>query len=150
MKKIRFILIMLAVTLTLSACSKQEITIDIKELSDSLLQNVTFSDELTQIDEKVVESLYNIDNAINEYVYISSGATADEIAVFEFENADDAKKALENARDRISKQREDYETYIPAEVKKIDNAIVKNSGRYLIVCVSDGDEAAKIIDDYIN
>ena len=141
---------MLAVTLTLSACSKQEITIDIKELSDSLLQNVTFSDELTQIDEKVVESLYNIDNAINEYVYISSGATADEIAVFEFENADDAKKALENARDRISKQREDYETYIPAEVKKIDNAIVKNSGRYLIVCVSDGDEAAKIIDDYIN
>lgn len=150
MKKIKLTLTTLILLLTLSACSQKEVSINIKDLSDKLLQQVTFEDELILINKEKTTLLYNIENATNEYVYIGSGATAEEIAVFEFNNTQDAKNALQAAENRISQQKADYSTYNPKEIQKLDNAIVKNTGRYLIVCVSEGDTAKKIIGEYTN
>lgn len=150
MKKIKSTLPILILLFTLYACTKQEVSINIKDLSDNLLQNVTFEDELTQITKEKAAQIYNIENSVNEYVYVSSGATAEEIAVFEFNNTEDAKNAMQCAQQRIDKQKADYATYNPKEIQKLDNAIIKNTGRYLIVCVSQGDTAKKIIADYTN
>lgn len=150
MKKITLTLITLILLLTLSACSQKEVSINIKDLSDKLLQQVAFEDELILINKEKAALLYNIENATNEYVYIGSGATAEEIAVFEFNNTEDAKNALQAAENRISQQKTDYASYNPKEIQKLDNAIVKNTGRYLIVCVSEGDTAKKIIGEYTN
>ncbi len=150
MKKITLTFTILILLLTLSACSQKEVSINIKDLSDHLLQQVAFEDELVQINQEKVALLYNIENAANEYVYVGSGATAEEIAVFEFNNTEDAKNALQAAKNRISQQKSDYATYNPKEIQKLENAIVKNIGRYLIVCVSEGDTAKKIIGEYTN
>jgi len=150
MKKTKLILTILILLLTLSACAQQEISINIKDLSDNLLQQVAFEDELVQINKEKVAILYNIDNAANQYVYIGSGATAEEIAIFEFNNTEDSKNALQFAQNRISQQKADYASYNPKEIQKLDNAIIKNTGRYLIICVSQGDTAKKIIEEYTN
>ncbi len=60
------------------------------------------------------------------------------------------KNALQSAQNRISQQKADYAAYNPKEIQRLDNAIVKNTGRYLIVCVSEGDTAKKIIGEYTN
>lgn len=148
-KVIPFIFIL---TLMISGCSGQadKIQIDTKAMVDDLLEKVEFDDELNAVDdETTIKTLYNIDNAVESYVYISSGATAEEIAVFKFENKKAAEEGQKKALERIFAQKENFATYIPEEVKKLDNAAVKQAGNYVVICVSDSDEAEKIITEYM-
>ncbi len=148
MKKIRlcfFIMIFL-----LTACGKKNTSIDIIKLSEDLLENVPFTDELTMADEKTVEHLYSIDNAVSEVVYIGSGATAEEIAIFQFASEEDADNALPSVQKRITDQKEGFESYIPIELKRLDNAVLEKQGCYIILCVSDGTEAEEIIRRYLS
>lgn len=128
----------------------KEVKIDIKEFANDIIENVDFEDELNVIDEKTVTMMYDIDNALNEVVYMGSGATAEEFAIFEFEDRQGSKEALEKAKVRIEDQKLSFKDYMPKEMKKLDNAILINKGNYLIVCVTDDQEGAeKILDKYI-
>ena len=149
MKKYLYTVVFVFMILTLSACGAENTKINIEELSADLISNVEFADEMTLINEKTVESLYNINYAISQQVYISSGATAEEVAVFELKDENDADKALDAVNQRIETQKQDFKTYIPEEIPKLENAIVKKVGQYVIVCVSSGDEAGEIIDRYL-
>jgi hypothetical protein len=149
MKKYLYTVVFVFMILTLSACGAENTKINIEELSADLISNVEFADEMTLINEKTVESLYNINYAISQQVYISSGATAEEVAVFELKDGNDADKALDAVNQRIETQKQDFKTYIPEEIPKLENAIVKKVGQYVIVCISDGDEADEIINSYI-
>lgn len=150
MKKTIITVIVLTFAILMTACGKAEKNIDVEALAKQLHQEVTFSDELSAIDGEMAQLLYNIDDAVKQSVYLSSGATAEEIAVFELKSDEAAKNAKEKAEDRIKEQIESFRTYVPAEVARLENAIVEVTGRYVIVCVSDGDAAKKIIDSYIN
>lgn len=87
--------------------------------------------------------LYGIDAAVQSSVYISSGATAEEIAVFEFETEEDCKEAVSLAEQRIEDQKEAFASYVPKEVKRLDGAVVKQYGRFLAVCVCDDGRKAE-------
>jgi len=149
MKKFIYTVVFMLMVLTVSACSAENTKINIEELSADLISNVEFADEMTPIDGKTIESLYNIDYAVSQQVYISSGATAEEVAIFELKDENDADKALDAVKQRIEVQKQDFETYIPEEIPKLENAIVKKAGQYVIVCISGGNEADEIINRYI-
>lgn len=150
MRKYLFTFILIFVVLTFSACSEKDTEINIQELSADLINKVKFQDEMTLINEKTVENLYNINYAVSQQVYISSGATAEEVAVFELKDENDANKALAAAKERIEVKKKDFETYIPEEIPKLEDAIAKKAGRYVIVCISsNNDEANEIINSYI-
>ncbi len=143
---IAFILCLVSIAALMGCSAKEETTeIDIDTLVSELLEKVEFEDELNEIDDTLVKRLYNIESYVKAAVYVSSGATAEEIAVFEFDSEAAAANGLEMAQARIERQKADYEAYIPQEVQRLDNAVVKQSGRYVIVCVSSGDEAKNII-----
>lgn len=144
MKIIKLILVLLLFT----GCSSKNINIE--QLSNELIDNLNFEDELIKIDDNTIKKIYNIDNFINSYVYISSGATAEEIAIFEFANENEAKENIPNVEERITIQKDSFASYIPKEVKKLDNAIVKQYSKYLIVCITDDDSAQNIIKKYIS
>lgn len=131
----------------LAGCSGKEsiVTIDIVSLSNELLQNAAFGDELNAADDEVIKKLYDIDDYEKAQVYISSGATAEEIAVFEFSRKEMAEKGLKKAQEKIASQKEAFATYIPKEVKKLDDAVVEQFGQYVVVCVSNSREAETII-----
>ena len=61
-----------------------EVVLDIEECAAQLLAEVDFADELTKIDGEMVQALYLLgEDAESFAVYVSSGATAEEIAVLQ-------------------------------------------------------------------
>lgn len=116
---------------------------DAGEIGKKLAEALTFEDELTLADEDMAGMLYGIDTAVQSSVYISSGATAEEIAVFEFETDQDCKEAVSLAEQRIEDQKEAFASYVPKEVKRLDGAVVKQYGRFLAVCVCDDSRKAE-------
>lgn len=151
LKRIFLVLLSILTVTTLFGCSapNNAINIDIDALSTELLKKAEFEDELNIIDDNMVKKLYNVDNYVKASVYLGSGATAEEIAVFEFDSEKTAADGLEKAKIRIEEQKSGFESYIPKEIPKLDNAVVKQSGKYVIVCVSNGNMAEKIIAQYI-
>lgn len=147
MKKVWLSLCVMIVVL--SGCASEKKTIDLKNLENELLAEVEFDDEMSLLDEKMANMLYDIDNAKKSVVYIGSGATSEEIALFEFESLEDAKAGYEKAKERIEKQKEDYAKYIPEEVQRLENALISQNGNFVIVCVAKGDDAKTIIKQYI-
>ena len=112
--------------------------------ADALLDSQAFSEPLESIDQDIACMLYGIDESTvtGSAVYGSTGATAEEIAVFTF--TDDAgaaagKTALET---RVADQKSVLESYQPAEIVKLDAARVEQRGNSVILVVANDSEAA--------
>lgn len=152
-KTIKRVLCLMLCALTIFAfagCSGSETKeLDIEKLSTDLLEQVEFKDTLTKIDSDMISKLYSIDYAEDEIVYVSTGATAEEIALFKLKDSSDAQKAYDAVNKRLDYQKNSYELYIPEEMVKLDAAVVELYGNYVIFCVSDGDTAKTVIDGYI-
>lgn len=151
-RKILIFLLNIIMITTLFGCSSQNGTadIDIGNLSSELLEKAEFEDDLNAVDDNTVKKLYKIDDYVKASVYLGSGATAEEIAVFEFDSKEIAEDGLKKAQARIEEQKTDFESYIPKEIPKLDSAVVKQSGKYVIVCVSNSSKAETIITQYIS
>lgn len=150
----RWKMLILTGALLLSACGGPAegggVEIDMDGLADKLLESGAFAETLNRVDGEVAEMLYDVSGASSVQVYVGSGAVADELALFEFESEEDAEAAVASARARVDAQRESFAPYIPAEVPKLDSAIVETCGRYMAVCVSDSPEAGEIISEYFS
>ena len=82
LKRIAALILVLAMTAALAACGGKSVSsIDAQALANELMEKVDFVDELNQISPEMVSKLYGIDNAEESYVYMGSGATAEEVAV---------------------------------------------------------------------
>lgn len=145
-------LVLTGILLLLSACGAPagtaDVEIDMEALAGKLLESEAFEETLNKADNGIAEILYNIDGASTALVYVGTGAVADELALFEFSNDADAQSAISLAEARIASQKDSFAAYIPEEVPKLDHAVMEAYGRYLAVCVSDGDGAGKIISEY--
>lgn len=153
MKKGIWIIILIIVIISgilLFTNKDKDITIDINKMSEDIMENIEFEDELNKMDKDTVSKLYDINNATSQLVYMSSGATAEEIAIFEFKDKEECKIALEKANKRIEEQKQNFKDYMPKEMKKLENAIIKNKNKYLIVCITNNQEKVeKILNKYI-
>ena len=142
-------LLSLAILFGLAGCGTTGGTLDMQALADDLLKNGGFSDELWKIDDSMVEKLYNISDYTQAMVYVGSGATAEELALFAFPSEDAAAQGLQKAQARLESQIADYRTYLPQEVPKLRNAVVKQWGSFVIVCVSPGSTCGEIVARYM-
>ena len=152
MKKVWIIILIIVIigAIAVFTNNNKNITIDINELSKEIIENIKFEDELNNADNETATKLYDINNFTSQAVYMSSGATAEEIAIFKFENKEECKIALEKANKRIEEQKQNFKDYMPKEMKKLENAIIKNKNNYLIVCITNnGEDVEKILNKYI-
>lgn len=141
-------LLALALLFGLAGCGATGGSLDIQALAEDLLKNGEFSDELWKIDDSMVKKLYNVDDYTQALVYVGSGATAEELALFAFPSEDAAAQGLQKAKDRLESQIADYRTYLPQEVPKLQNAVAEQWGKYVIVCVSPGSACGEIVARY--
>lgn len=141
----------IAVCLLLSGCGK-EIKIDVNAFADELLNSVSYEDELSLIDNEMAFLIHDVSEDVTSIaVYLGSLATAEEIAVFEAKDNTSAKKVLEKLNEYVGNKRDEYQDYIPKEVKRIDNAIVEQNGKYIVLCITNDTENAKnVIGKYFN
>ncbi len=147
MKKLLMVLISLCL---LWGCSNQEsVVIDLGSLGKQMQEEIAFDDELNLLSTDMIPALYGIDNAVEAYVYMGSQATAEEIALFKFANAEDASAGKATLEDHLEKQKQDYANYIPEEVARIEKAVLRQEGNYVLLCVSYDEGVNGIIDKNI-
>ena len=154
MKKCVLIVLALIALVCFAACGQTETAVNATaaqttaaqpqtaaEWLDLLAENVPFDDTMTSVPERAA-SVYGIvdeDGYTGDCaLYISTMATPEEIAVF---RADDALST-----DDLTAS---YTDYAPAEVPKLESAVVRTCGDFVIVCVcADNAKAETLLDTY--
>jgi len=138
----------LLMTVALAACSGggEAKTVKIEDLAKQLVDGLTWKEELMEVtSESVMQNYYQVDMADVKYWALyrsSSGATAEEIAVFEGTDAEAAGRIKDAVSTRVEDLKFAFEDYVPAEMPKIENAVVYTSGNYVVLVTNDDDAAA--------
>lgn len=130
-----------------SADATENKSVDAKAIADSLLSEISYTDQLSAVDLDTAKMFLNFaDVEINEaYIYESSGATAEEIVVLVCKDSDSAAKAKSAFEQRVSEQTENFTDYVPEEVPKLNDAVIITSREYAILSVSGDSSKAKDI-----
>lgn len=153
MKKTVAVVIALCLMLCAAACGeKAAADFSLEDCSRELLASEAFTDLLSPITAETAAGLYGIDaSKLSEaQVYCSTGATAEEIALFKAVDEAAAKEIKAACEARIESQKESYESYVPEEVPKLEKAIIRTGGVYVVyVTAADPGAAGKILDGYI-
>lgn len=129
-RKIMMLLVGVLAMCGLTGCggsdSQEVIQPDVHTLSGKLTDGVKFEDSVEEISLERALKYYGIDSSMvsDGDVYMSTGATAEEMAVFEASSAGSASVIL----DRLTVRRDDsVKIYIgskPADVSRLDNAVL--------------------------
>lgn len=148
MKKFTVFFCSAAMALCLTGCGGKDtesaVTIDIDALAEALLETVT-SDTLSETASDLLPSIYfyESDSVESATAYMSSGATACEIAVIQSKDADYTDDVEAFLKTRVDNQSSLYASYNAGEVEKLDDAIIESSGVYTVLCVCDDVDGAK-------
>lgn len=155
MKRISIFLLCLCLALSLCACGsgggQKTGDINFEDCSRELLASDAFSDLLSPVGAEIAVSFYQLDSAdiAEVQLYCSTGATAEEIALFKASDEDALKRIQDSVQARIEAQKESYESYVPEEVPKLEKAIVKSRDLYVVyVTASDNDAAESVLKNY--
>jgi len=137
MKKVSYAVLVLAL-LTLCACGGKEAKTFEPSGVQTLLDSGAFSEELEAIDTEVACVLYGIDpNTVTDCaVYGSTGATAEELAVFVCADEEGAKAVEALFTTRVSDRTADMTGYMPKEVLKLQEAVVARRGNSVLLVVA--------------
>lgn len=153
MKKKILTLLLGMIMVVMTACGgEKEIVFGISQAASDLLASEAFTDTLTKCDNDKVVALYGVDEAVlAEYeVYIGTGATAEEIAIFRVKDNQDAAAVKSACETRIEDQKKACENYLPDEMPKLENPVVRTAGNYVVMVIS-GDNAKidAVLDNYM-
>lgn len=136
----------------LAGCGSKKADFDVKELGEALNTQITYNDELSQIDLQTAAMFINISglDIADGVVYEGSGATAEEIVVLKCASDEEATKAKAAFEERVSEQIESFTDYVPEELTKLNAAVIRVNGEYAVLSVSDDPKNANaIIDEYM-
>ncbi|MCI8678254.1 MAG: DUF4358 domain-containing protein [Lawsonibacter sp.] len=154
MKKLLHMTLVLALLLGLSACAKGGDN-DAPPLYGTyhvaaLVEAGAFSEELEELDGDTAFMLYKLADYDLERedlkdcaVQRSAGATCEEAAVLVFTSADKAKTAKGALEDYVQGQIEANTDYRPAEIPKLEEALVDVRGETLLLAVANDREAVE-------
>ncbi len=144
-------LMVLAMVLCLASCGSKEA--DLKDMAKDLLDSGAFTDQLNEPAEGVAQQIYGFDAAdVQEYVmYYGTGATAEEIFLAKCTDSAAAKRIQGLCQTRVQNQVATFESYVPTEVPKLQNAVVGTAGQYAVLVVSNDSYTCQgIVEKYLN
>ena len=122
------------------------------DVAQYLKENIQFEDAMDYLDVDIAMSLFNLTEeevVLEESAIIcSTGATAEEIAVFTACEGT-VEQVVAACESRIEAQKVGFENYVPAELEKLEDAVIATEGNkvILIVC-DDAQNAEKLIESY--
>ena len=77
-----------------------------------------------------------VDDSVSVIALTGSSAKADEVALFEAKDETAAGEIVNLLKNHIEKQKNDYASYAPNEVPKLDNAVLLQNGKYVALCIT--------------
>ena len=110
--------------------------------ADTLLSSGAFEgSEMAPLDASILSILYGIDeNTIKEcvgYMAVNTSVSADELAIFVLTDPDAAIAVEEACKARVEAQVKVCETYCPAAVPRLQNALISRRGETVLFAVGD-------------
>ncbi len=129
-----------------TGCSAKDYTLDTPAAGQTLLKQVEFADELEMASEITASLMYDLPDGAMIDLYMGNGSYADELAIITCQNAEQADRAKQAAMIHLQDVAMSFEDYIPEEAAKVEDALIRVKGRYVIVCVTADDTAADKIE----
>ena len=153
MKKLLIILMALAMLAGLCACGGggEAKEIDLDALAAELTACEAFTDILSQPADGVAARLYGFEDGdvVKCVMYTGTGATAEEIFLAQAADGAAAAALKTACEQRVENQKLAFRSYAPAEVEKLDNAVIMTSGNYVVLVVSaDAAAVRSIVESY--
>lgn len=154
MKKIFLLTLLLLLLVGLMACNSVSAdlsNVSAAKMADSVKESITFVDDMFNIKNDMVPDFYNLPDGVTELkVFMSSsGATAEELAIFKCDNAETAEAVVKACEKRIEALKEKFEDYIPDELIKIENAVIEKRDVFVMfVCADSTEQAEEIFAEY--
>lgn len=120
-------------------------TVDVQKAAKTLISSVKFQDQMSEVSQETAVKIYGIGSGdvVKAAVYESTGATAEEVAAFEAKDGKAADRVKQKAEERVETQKAGFQDYQPKEMEKLKNPVLVEKGNYVILCVSNDNEAAK-------
>ena len=130
-----------------SSSAKADTKLDAAAIADKLFNDIEYKDQLVELSEEKVEGVVGIpkDKFKVAKVYRGSGATAEEIDCFEAKDENSAKEIESALKTRIENQKTAFKDYVPAEMTKLNDPVLKVEGNYVFLSLSDDSSKAKEI-----
>lgn len=122
----------------------KEITAAPAELAKNLA--ATSSDNsLTEVSAEILASTYMVDaeKIEDSSAYMGAGSTACEAVVIKCTDDSYPAEVKTLLETRVQNQSDLYASYNAAQVEILDDAIIKVSGNYAVLCVTDDTDAAE-------
>lgn len=137
-----------AMVLLQAGCGRSVKEIDAAALAQSLTNEVSFDDEMENVDDDTISMYIDVPENIESVMYMGSGETAEEVAVFTAEDENAAGEMLENVKSHLDDQIASFKAYKAEEVKRVEEAVLEQKGKYVILCVSaDSSKAKELIEE---
>lgn len=153
MKRILTMLLALGLVLGLTACGgKGDDAPSLYQTShvEAMVKAGAFSEDLEEVDSDTAFALYRLtdydltrEDLKECAVFRSAGATCEEGAVLVFTGAEKAEKAVDALKDYVAGQIEANADYRPAEIPKLEAAVVDRRGETVLLAVASDLDAAK-------
>lgn len=145
-----YVLVFIMVFMLLVGCKNENLSIDINSVSKKLVENINFNDTLEIVDSEIVTMYYEIPENTEYVLYIGSGATAEELSIFKLDDKLKVEEMIKNIKTHIENQIIQFEDYNNEEIKKLENYVLEVKDKYVILCITDDVENAKLqIDKYM-
>ena len=110
--------------------------------AEQLVKNLNLSSKMDAMDESQTQGLFFFaDGAVkSSSLYLANDKSADIVGVFEAEDVSSVRESVETYLETTKLQNQ---TYNPEEVFKLDNAVIDDNGKTVVVVVCDDLESAK-------
>ena len=149
MKKISALVMAVFLLLSMAACGKEAV-LNIDELSQDVLKNVSFEVELKKINSDAILGNYGLPEGVSGEIWRGSSIAPDQLSVFTAPDGSAAEKTVEALKENIEELKTTYQGYAPEEVPKLSKAVIEKHGKYVILCItSDSDNAQRIIKSHL-
>lgn len=150
MKKL--LLLTLSSVFILSGCQKNGDTkpVDVNDLAEKIVETDAFDDSLSQTEPEVANMLFNFDSEkiTDMSCYMNTGATPEMVVVIKTED-DYKQEAIDLLNEYINSEKENFESYSPEQVVKIENVVLEEVSDSVAVCISNNSEKiTEVINNY--
>ena len=146
MKKCKALIALLV--LLVCGCGKKEM-IEMSELSSTLAESVSFSEQLTEIDASNIEKRYALNSKDYTEItaFVGTLSTCDEYVIVKTENPD---AMTEKFNKYLEKKRKEYKRYRPDEVYKLDSAVIETHNKSVVMIITaDSENALDVYKKYL-
>ena len=124
------------------------VTLDVKDVATTILNQGKFSDQLGELDPDMFEVIYqdvDMTKVVSKYAYTNSGASAEQIVVVEAANNQAAEEVKAALQTKLQEDIEQNRDYLPNEIPKLEKPVLKVVGNYVFLCVSEDNSKVEAV-----